>query len=196
MPDEMPAESSPEAPPAPVPLKLDLGCGPNKRPGFYGVDLRSFPGVDLVLNLGVDPWPFEEGSIEETHSMHFLEHLTMPERVHLMNELYRVLKVDGKAFFQVPAWSSARAYGDPTHQWPPVSEWFLYYLRRDWRATNAPHTDIAHNPTGGFSCHFDAAGSFALHQDVTPKNEETQRFMLTFYKEAAQDLMFTLTKLK
>ena len=32
-------------------LKLDLGCGTRKRPGFRGVDSRKFEGVDVVADL-------------------------------------------------------------------------------------------------------------------------------------------------
>ena len=41
-------------------VRLDLGCGNTKRPGFVGLD--SFPGptVDHVLDLTVDPFPFAD----------------------------------------------------------------------------------------------------------------------------------------
>ena len=78
------------------PLKLDLGCGPRKREGFTGVDAIKFDGVDLVQDLR-KPWQWEDGSVEEVHCSHFLEHLTGFERVHFFNELYRVLHKEDKA---------------------------------------------------------------------------------------------------
>ena len=73
---------------APKPLKLDLGCGPNPREGFIGVDARQFGcdgvetdgKVDVIHDLRTD-WPWKDGSVEEVHSSHFLEHLTGAERV-------------------------------------------------------------------------------------------------------------------
>jgi hypothetical protein len=110
-----------------------------------------------------------------------------------MNELHRVLKPGGTAFFAVPYFGSARAYGDPTHQWPPIGEWFLHYLVASWRDVNAPHTDIKWNRLG-YSCNFDWTCGYALHPAVVPRNAELQQLMVQFCKEAAQDLIFTLTK--
>lgn len=166
-------------------LKLDLGCGPNKREGFHGVDQMSFPGVDTIHDLR-KTWPWGKESIEEVHCSHFLEHLTNPERVHFYNELYRVLVPGGKAYLVVPHWSSGRAYGDPTHQWPPVVEFSFYYLDKNWRAANAPHC--------GLTCDFMATWGYNLHQSWQSRNQESQMFGVSHYREVAQDLICTVTK--
>lgn len=119
-------------------LRLDLGCGPNKRPGFVGVDVLPFPGVDVVHDLR-QPWPWEAETVDEAFSSHFIEHLTGTERIHFFNELYRVLKTGARAQIVCPHWAHESAYGDPTHQWPPVTPWTFYYLDKEWRARNAPH---------------------------------------------------------
>jgi hypothetical protein len=168
------------------PLKLDLGCGINKREGFEGVDCRAFAGVDHVYDLR-KTWPWGEETVEEAHCSHFLEHLAAKERIHFINELYRVLMPGGKCQLIIPAWSSARAYGDLTHQWPPVSEFWFYYLSRDWRAVNAPHNDF-------YECDFEATWGYSLHQSIQSRNQEYQMHALTFWKEAAQDILATLTK--
>lgn len=174
-------------------IRLDIGCGPNKRPDHIGIDAIAFPGVDHVLDAGTQQWPFEDGSVESIHTSHFMEHLTAPQRVYFVNEAYRVLRDGGQCLITVPHWGSARAYGDPTHQWPPVSEFWFYYLSRDWRAQNAPHTDAKHWPQG-FNCHFEATWGYATHPTLQVRNQEFQMFALQFYKEAAQDICATLTK--
>src|SRR3989304_3239050 len=68
------------------------------------------------------PWPWANDSVSEVHCSHTLEHFERRERVHVMNELYRVLIPGGKATIIVPHWASNRSYGDMTHCWPPVSE--------------------------------------------------------------------------
>ena len=30
------------------PIRIDLGCGPNPKPGFTGVDSIAFPGVTVL----------------------------------------------------------------------------------------------------------------------------------------------------
>jgi len=167
------------------PLRLDLGAGKNKKPGFIGVDVRQFEGVDLVHDLR-NPWPWSADSVDEVHASHFLEHLTGAERVHFFNELYRVLKPGAKALIIVPHWSSERAYGDPTHQWPPVVFFSFYYLNKEWRAANAPHT--------GLMCDFDAGGGNNIAAPWNARNQETQVFAQTHYINVAQDLIVTLTK--
>ncbi len=178
----------------PAAVRLDLGCGPGKAPGFLGVDKLSFPGVDVVFDLASSKkWPWPDNSVEEARSSHFIEHLTGIERVHFMNELHRVLAPGAKALITTPHWASNRAYGDFTHQWPPVSEFWFYYLKREWRLVNAPHTDSKWNPAG-YDCDFDASWGYTLHPQVVTKAQAAQMDMLTFYKEAAQDTVATLTK--
>ena len=172
--------------------KLDIGCGKNKKEGFTGVDQYAMEGVDVVCDLR-KTWDFEDSSIEEVHSSHFVEHLTADERVHFYNELYRVLKPGAKATIIAPHWASNRAYGDPTHQWPPVAEMSFYYLSKDWRATQAPHTDKKWNAKG-YDCDFEATWGYSMHPMLGARNQEFQQFALQMYKEAAQDTIATLTK--
>jgi hypothetical protein len=184
------------------PIKLDLGSGPNKREGFLGVDSIGFPGVDVVTDLR-QKWPWEDNSVEEAHSSHFLEHLTGWERVHFANELYRVLIPGGKCMIIVPHWGSMRAYGDPSHLWPPVSEFWFYYLSREWRlgnpekgiGANAPHDDVTYNPQG-FSCDFEAQWGYTMHPELTLKSQETQQYAMQWYKESIQDMQAVLTARK
>lgn len=190
-----PGPQGPQGQPTTALLKLDLGCGPNKQPDHTGVDVRKFPGVDVVLDLGKAIWPWANESVAEAHSSHFLEHLTSLERIHFMNELHRVLVPGGKCKIIVPIWSSSRAYGDPTHQWPPIGEMTFLYLNRVWRATNAPHTDISWNPQG-FKCDFEFGAGYSLHASIQHKSAEVQQHNVTFYKEAAQDIIATITKVK
>jgi hypothetical protein len=184
------ASIAPVAPP--VLLKLDLGCGPHKREGFTGVDCLAFPGVDIVTDLR-QRWPFEDTSVSEAHMSHCLEHFTALERCHIVNELYRVLILGGTCQIITPHWASCRAYGDPTHQWPPLSEFWFYYLNRDWRAGNAPHADVQHLP-GGFNCHFEATWGYALRQDLLVRNQEFQQMAIQNYKEVITDCIATLKK--
>lgn len=167
------------------PIKLDLGCGTRKQPGFLGVDAIEFVGVDLVHDLR-KKWPWKSGSVSEVFSSHFVEHLTGAERVHFVNELYRVLEPKGKATIIVPHWSNACAYGDPTHQWPPMSEWFALYLDKGWRAVNAPHT--------GYACDFEYIVGFGFDERVMAFNDERRQFALAHHLNAARDMYLTLTK--
>jgi SAM-dependent methyltransferase len=174
-------------------VKLDIGCGKNKREGFIGVDQFPMENVDIVLDVVKDTWPWADGEVEEIHCSHFIEHLSAKDRVVFMNNAYRVLKPEGKITIIVPHWASNRAYGDFTHQWPPVSEMWFFYLNKDWRNANAPHTDKQWNPEG-FDCHFEATWGYNLHQNISTRHAEHQQFAITWYKEAAQDTIATVIK--
>jgi SAM-dependent methyltransferase len=173
-------------------VKLDIGCGKNKRPGFVGVDQYQMDGVDVVMDVR-EKWPYDDNSVDEVHSSHFIEHLTGAERVKFYNEMYRVMKPGAKATIVTPHWASNRAYGDPTHQWPPVSEMSFYYLSKGWRETQAPHTDSQWNPDG-YSCNFEATWGYGLHPSLLVRNQEYQQFAVANYKESCQDTHTTLTK--
>lgn len=177
-------------------MKLNLGCGKTKLEGFIGVDVRKFDGVDsveVVCNLGKDRWPFDDDSCEEAHCSHMLEHLKGPERVHFFNELWRVLKKGGKCQIVTPHWASTRAYGDVSHEWPPVCEFFYYYLSKDWRKDNAPHDD---GPPNGYVCDFEAVWGYSVHPVLQVRNQEYQQFALANFKEAAMDMSATVTARK
>lgn len=166
-------------------MKLDLGCGNKKKEGFVGVDILNFDGVDVVHDLR-QRWPWEESSVEEAHSSHFVEHLTGWERIYFFDELYRVLAPGAKALIITPDWSHACAYGDPTHQWPPMSSWYALYLNKAWRDANAPHVP--------YTCDFDWTSGVSFDEWLAVRNQETKMFAIQHYTNSARDLIVNLTK--
>jgi len=175
-----------------VPLKLNLGSGPTKMDGFISVDSIKFHNVDVVTDLN-NCWPWLDNSVEEVHASHVIEHFDAIQRVHFYNELWRVLKVGAKATLIAPHWSSGRAYGDPTHKFPPIAGFSFFYLLKSWRMAQAPHTDFQHWPQG-YKCDLDCTWGFSLHPQVASRNQEYQQHALTFWIEAAQDVIYTLVK--
>jgi hypothetical protein len=194
---------------APAPIKLlDIGCGPNKAPDSIGMDAIAFPGVDIVHDLRVTPWPLADNSVETATCSHVLEHLTnfddKWERVRFFNELWRVmvpveygpsgLPVKGFARIVIPHWASNRYYGDPTHK-EPFGEMGICYLDPEWRKKNAPHTDSEFAPHM-YNCHWAVSYDYTLHQDMAGRNQEYVRMAVQFYKEAAQDIIFVASCIK
>ena len=170
-------------------IRLDLGCG--KRfafhEGFIGVDANKACKPDVVWDLTVTPWPWESDSVDEVVSVHFLEHLTGPERNIFMNELWRVLKLGAKAKFQVPYYSSQRAIQDWTHQWPPLSERSFLYFNRGWREANK----LDHYET---KCNFGYTYYYILEGETAQRAVEVQCKWAKQYLNAVDDLIVTLEK--
>lgn len=165
-------------------MKLDIGCGKNCKEGFEGIDAIDF-GQKHVGNATDILKSFEENTVEEVYCSHFIEHLTWPERVDFLNELYRVMQVGAKCTLILPHWNSCRYYGDPTHK-EPMSEFAFYYLAKEWREQNAPHVD--------YTCDFEAVWGYSMHPSVVTRNQEYQQFAMANYKEAIMDVHATLTK--
>jgi SAM-dependent methyltransferase len=132
------------------------------------------------------PWPWPDASVGEVFCSHFVEHLEAAERIHFVNELHRVLVPGGKAKIITPHWASARAYGDLTHKWPPVSEFWYKYLNKQWRE-KVPHNDF-------YTCDFDFALDYVLREDVETRSDAEKVFAVMNFKEAAQDLVAFLTR--
>lgn len=175
---------------APAPeLKLDLGCGQNKTPGFTGVDLYA-PEVDVRLDLFKFPWPWKDGSVTEIVASHFLEHVPQALRWPFMSECWRILKEEGVMRIVVPNWKSERAYGDMTHEWPPVTTMFFFYLSKAWREANKL-TYGAYD----IRCNFEStAGPCAVSPAFASRTNEVQVFACTHYLESYGDMWCTLTK--
>lgn len=56
-------------------VKLDVACGAQKNPGFIGMDVFPYPGVDIVHNALSFPWPLPNDSVNMIVASHFLEHI-------------------------------------------------------------------------------------------------------------------------
>jgi SAM-dependent methyltransferase len=76
-------------------LRIDIGCGAAKKPGYVGIDKMAAPGVDIVVDFERERLPFRTDSIEAMYSSHCLEHLADPHL--LLGELLRVGR-DGAPF--------------------------------------------------------------------------------------------------
>ena len=96
-------------------LKLNLGSGGRPKEGYINVDVNpKAPGVDVIHDLNIYPWPFEDNSIDEVLMEQCLEHLI--DRNRAMKEIHRILKKGGVAKISVPHFTWQYAYADPTHK--------------------------------------------------------------------------------
>jgi SAM-dependent methyltransferase len=69
-------------------LKLDVGCGQNKKKGFLGIDIIPADGVDYVLDITKEKLPLEDNTANKVFSNHFFEHIDSPKEA--LEELIRV----------------------------------------------------------------------------------------------------------
>src|SRR6185437_10575793 len=103
-------------------IRLDLGCGDNKREGFAGVDKFKTASTDYIVDLFKFPWTTDKGyswkdnSVDEMFCSQFVEHIPAAIRPRFFEEAWRVLKEDAQFVVIVPYWASMRSVQDFTHE--------------------------------------------------------------------------------
>lgn len=98
-------------------IKLNLGCGYKKQDGFVNVDEDERCHPDVVHDISVIPWPFEDNSVEMITLIHVLEHIAPDPKDYLAfwKEMYRVCVNNAEIIIEVPYWRHDNFYHDPTH---------------------------------------------------------------------------------
>ena len=98
-------------------MKLNIGSGFKRIPGFLNIDIDPGSNPDYCLNIEQDKLPFEANSIDEVLAHHILEHLG-DGFFHLLQELYRVCKHGAIIDVRVPHPRHDTFLIDPTHKRP------------------------------------------------------------------------------
>ena len=106
-------------------MTIDLGGRFNCPENFVSVDLKD---ADICCDL-TKKWPFKDSSVGVIRAFDLIEHL--PDKIHTMSEMHRVLCPGGYALISVPSTEGNGAHMDPSHcsYWNEGS--FLYYTDRN-----------------------------------------------------------------
>ena len=104
---------------------LDLGCGNKKKIGAIGIDINPYTDADVVHDLDIFPYPFEESMFDEIYADNVIEHLD--NIIKVMEELYRISKPGGIIIIKVPYFRSRYAFIDPTHKHYFTVDSFSYF---------------------------------------------------------------------
>ena len=96
-------------------LKLNLGCGEKRIPGYINVDKYGSP--DIKHDLESFPWPWETNSVSDVVLIHVLEHLGKDVEIYfrIFKEMYRICNHGAKIKIVVPHFRHQFFYDDPTH---------------------------------------------------------------------------------
>jgi len=176
-------------------IKVDLACGHNKcGEDWIGVDKVVTPDVNIVHNLNIYPWPFEDNSVDEVNCSHYIEHIPhdvnngkdLDGLIQFMNELYRILKPGGKATITAPYYTSIRTYGDPTHC-RAICDWTFLYYNTEWRKANK----LEHM---GITCDFDATYDYYISEEMSLRAETVRNKAFTENWNAVNDIITKLVK--
>jgi len=165
---------------------LDIACGNNKKEGFVGVDVCKTEQADIVHDLNVYPWPFEDNSVDEAWCSHFIEHVE--DLMKFMNEIHRILKKDAPVTFISPYYTSVRCWQDPTHVRAISEQTYLYY-NKAWREANK----LDHYP---ITCDFNISQwAHSWNANWASRSQESKNFAIAHYNNVVDDLWAILIKL-
>jgi len=118
-------------------IRLDICCGANKQgPTWTGIDIQPLPGVDIVHDVNVHPWPLPDDCVLMAVASHVIEHIpaciidggkTRFPFIEFMDEVWRVMKPDGEFAMVYPHGNSQGFLQDPTHV-HAINENVWYYF--------------------------------------------------------------------
>lgn len=80
--------------------KLYVGCGPDRKDGYIGCDIRKTPATTTICSA----WEISQHytNVDEIYTRHMVEHLTFKELEHALEDWYNALKVGGKVLIIIP----------------------------------------------------------------------------------------------
>lgn len=118
-------------------IKLDIACGANKQGAdWVGIDVQGLPGVDIVHDLNVYPYPLPDDCVIAALASHFIEHIppvmitekgTRFPFIEFMDEIWRIMRPDGQFAIIAPHGRSEGFLQDPTHVNPINQTTFAYF---------------------------------------------------------------------
>lgn len=82
-------------------MKLHLGCGRLKLPGYKSVDIRPETGADIIADVR-NLHMIDDDSVDEIYFCHGMEHVPEPEVQSTLEEWSRILVRGGWLYLSVP----------------------------------------------------------------------------------------------
>lgn len=98
-------------------MKLNIGSGSKRYPGYLNIDNDPNSDVDIIADLEKDIFSIPDNSVEEILAHHVLEHLG-DGFFHCIKEMYRVCKHNAIIHVHVPHPRHDVFLIDPTHKRP------------------------------------------------------------------------------
>ena len=130
---------------------LDIGCNSNPRNPFnatklYGVDIIDLETNDFnyrKCNLILNTLPFTDSSFESVSAFDFLQIVPRAATIdnngafpfiHVMNEIYRVLKPGGIFYAITPGYPRSEVFVDPTSVNFITKKTHIYFISPKYKA--------------------------------------------------------------
>jgi predicted SAM-dependent methyltransferase len=180
-------------------LKINLGSGYKRIPGFLNVDSDPEVNPDYVVDISKGELPFNDSSVTAVVAHHIFEHIAdgfFP----LLKELYRVCDSGAIIDVHVPHYRHDYFYGDPTHVRPITIEMINRFSKKNNDVElkgNPGTTPFAYQLGVDFEIvhHEYIIEPFFLEQFKTMENEQVD-MMARMYNNVIQEIHFKMMVVK
>lgn len=129
-------------------MKLNLGCGFDKREGWINVDNFAECEPDRFLDIEATPWDLPTDGFDTVLMKHVLEHVGADFKTFaaVMRELHRITEPGGILEIHVPHVRHDTFWSDPTHVrafTPLTFQMMSKRQNREWIERRANYTMLA-----------------------------------------------------
>jgi SAM-dependent methyltransferase len=114
-------------------VRLDLGCGAKRRPGFIGLDRYAVGGAHVIGDLDGAHLPFADDSFDLVLAFHSMEHVG--DLMRTMREVWRVGRPGAQVCLVAPYYTMGLNLANPYHK-----QVFNEHTPRFW--TDAPTSGL------------------------------------------------------
>ena len=131
-----------------APVRLNLGCGRDLKPGWINVDRFGTFKPDVLADLEAFPWPWPDDYADEILMSHVLEHLGVHPDTYIgvIKELWRVCRDGATVQIVVPHPRHDDFISDPTHVRPVTAAGLQLFSRQaneQWAREGCANTPLA-----------------------------------------------------
>lgn len=85
-----------------VPKKLNLGCGPEYKEGWYNVDINEEFNPDKIEDLENEEWDLPSSHFEYVLVDNVFEHIDPRMRPNFLKECHRIMELDAEMVMKYP----------------------------------------------------------------------------------------------
>jgi SAM-dependent methyltransferase len=120
---------------------LNMGCGNKEYPHCVNIDKNETDITHVLWDLNIVPYPFPDNNFKRVYAQDIIEHLD--NVITVVDEVHRLLKVDGEFHIRTAAWDTEQSYTDPTHKhWFTIDSFDFFDPETHWGSRYGWYTKL------------------------------------------------------
>lgn len=140
-------------------VKIDIGCGENKQPGYFGIDKKPFPCVDLVCDVN-DGIGLSDNSVDYVMASNFIQYVD--DLLGTMREIYRICRHKAVVCLLAPYAHSFHNIANPYYRHLFNEHTHHFFSQSQDSSVIDDELEMFHGRTAGLSAEEDIGMDFRL----------------------------------